>query len=645
VEQSQEMISGGRYLSGDQAQRVFAAGKADNEQMEIEVRWRDGMRSLVKGVKANRIYEIDESGAEPFVIREPEKKPIFRDASELLGHRHVDEPYDDFGRQLLLPHRLSQLGPGVAWQDINGDGWEDLIIGAGKGGKMSVYENNGKGGFKLMELPFLQRPLGRDQTGLAVTGSTVLAGSANYEDGLTNGGWIRVYDFGRRAGGESMLGPEASTGPLALGDVDGDGDLDLFVGGRVEAGKYPEGAPSLLMKNEAGRLMPGEKWETLGLASGAVFTDLNGDGYPELVVACEWGPLRVFLNERGKYREVTEPMGLNQWKGWWNGVTAGDLDGDGRMDLIASNWGLNTKYHASGREPMRIYYGDEGRGTMEMIESDWEEGREVPVRGMRMMSAAFPELMEKIKSYEEYGKGTVVEMFGEQIKRMKYWEVNELRSMLFLNRGDHFEAVALPEPAQWTPGFGLNVGDMDGDGKEDLFLSQNLFATHLEIERQDAGRGLWMKGDGKGGLEAVGGRESGIKVYGEQRGSALCDYDGDGRIDLVVTQNGNETKLYHNEGAKVGLRVKLKGPAGNQSGVGVQMRMIYEDGKEGPVREVHAGSGYFSQDSAVEVLGKAGTPKELWLRWPGGKVNKVPVPPGSAELEINVAGNPSVPGR
>src|SRR5437879_8356266 len=154
-------------------------------------------------------------------------------------------------------------------------------------------------------------------------------------------------------------------------------------------------------------------------------------------------------------------------------------------------------------------------------------------------------------------------------------EVNTLQSMIFLNRGDHFEGRALPLEAQLAPAFAVCVGDYDGDGKEDVFLSQNFFAMNSETGRNDAGRGLWLKGDGSGGLTPVPGQESGVKVYGEQRGAALCDYDGDGRLDLVVTQNGAETKLYHNVRGKLGLRVRLRGPPGHREAIGAQMRMRY----------------------------------------------------------------------
>ena len=217
--------------------------------------------------------------------------------------------------------------------------------------------------------------------------------------------------------------------------------------------------------------------------------------------------------------------------------------------------------------------------------------------------------------------------------RGKTVEANWLESTVFLNRGDHFEARAMPAEAQFAPVFAVCIGDCDGDGHEDVFLSQNFFGTNPETARYDGGRGLWLRGDGKGNLAPMTGQQSGVKVYGEQRGAALCDYDADGRVDLVVTQNGAETKLYRNTGAKPGLRVRLKGPAGNPTGVGAILRLKFKD-RMGPVREIHAGSGYWSQNSAVQVLGTPGRPEQIEVRWPGGKITTCAVPLQAKEIVV-----------
>jgi len=223
-----------------------------------------------------------------------------------------------------------------------------------------------------------------------------------------------------------------------------------------------------------------------------------------------------------------------------------------------------------------------------------------------------------------------------------YLEANWLESTVFLNRGDKWETRVMPSEAQFAPAFAVVVADYDGDGHEDVFLSQNFFAVEPETSRCDGGRGLWLQGDGHGGLRAVPGLESGVMVYGEQRGAAVADFDGDGRVDLVVTQNAAETRLFKNVRAKPGLRVRLKGPPGNRFGYGAQVRLKHGE-QFGPVREVHGGGGYWSQDSPVQVLTGGGGegPLQVWVRWPGGKIFTADVPIGAAEIQIAIDGQVS----
>jgi hypothetical protein len=264
-------------------------------------------------------------------------------------------------------------------------------------------------------------------------------------------------------------------------------------------------------------------------------------------------------------------------------------------------------------------------------------GKYVPERRLDVVAQAMPFLRGRFSTYQSFAEAGIEEALGDHLVRAQKVEANCLESTLLLNRGQTFERRSLPAEAQLAPAFAVVVADFDGDGFEDLFLSQNFFAVEPETSRYDAGRGLLLKGDGRGGLQAISGQESGLLVYGEQRGAAAADFDGDGRVDLVVTQNAAPTRLYHNARGKPGLRVRLKGPPGNPFGFGTQMRLKSGD-HFGPVREVHGGGGYWSQDSPVQVLTGGDRPLEVWVRWPGGKSYTVPVPPGAAEIQIGVDG-------
>jgi hypothetical protein len=642
--QQRELVAGGLYLSSSEPLLSFATGSAASVTLEVE--WRNGQKTIITGARPNRLYEIYQPETDTAEERdnrpaEPDT-PWFEDRSEQLGgHVHVEPYFDDYARQLLLPNAFSQLGPGVAWYDVDGDGWEDLLVGAGRSGRLAWFVNR-RG--RLHPAPLQLPPAGGDLTGLigwpAGGRETVLAGVSNYEsrtlqEALASPAVI-AYDLRNGSVAPVVQGDTASVGPLAAADYTGDGNLDLFVGARIVPGAYPLSPSSRLYRNQHGSLVHdsinNRLLSGIGMVSAATFTDLDGDGWPDLVLAIEWGQIRVLMNRRGKF-ELVEFPGMAGLYSRWNGVAAGDLDGDGKMDLVATSWGRNTEYHPSESDPLFLYFGlprESRYPVLLLARHDPRIGAVAPLVSFGRLSLALPSVAERLKTFSTYADADMDQVLGPLARSVVRLGATTMDHMLFLNRGDRFEARPLPLEAQFAPAFYAGVADFDGDGAEDLFLSQNFFATEISIPRYDAGRSLLLVGDGAGGLNPVPGSRSGLAVYGEQRGAAFADFDGDGRLDLAVSQNGGPTKLFRNRAA-AGLRVRLAGPPGNPHAIGAQVRLLYGN-RAGPVREIQAGSGYWSQNGAIQVMGRAGEPTALWIRWPGGREQVVPLSPGQKEV-------------
>ncbi|HUS34561.1 MAG TPA: CRTAC1 family protein, partial [Verrucomicrobiae bacterium] len=255
--QSREVTAGGRYLSGDDAAFCFAAASATN--MTLRVRWRNGAETILTNVARHRLYELsEEDSTAPQLVPKQIQAALFEDLSAYLNHTHQDQAFDDFRRQPLIPHKLSTLGPGVAWYDCDGDGWEELLIGSGRTGRIAVFHNE-RGQLQPLAVEALCRPGTRDRTSILGwqngADRSIVIGSANYEDGLTNGPAFRQFDWKTGQMDDSSPGFLSSAGPLAIADADGDGDLDLFLGGRVIAAQYPQPASSQFFRNENGKLV------------------------------------------------------------------------------------------------------------------------------------------------------------------------------------------------------------------------------------------------------------------------------------------------------------------------------------------------------------------------------------------------------
>ena len=655
--QVRELRSGGRYLSGDDLGVTFGT-EGMTGPFELRIRWPDGETSLVPEIESNSSIEISRnSRAESDFLKvsrasdggaSPGRgiQPYFEDVSANLNALHVDYPFDDSKLQPMLNQQLSGLAMGLGWIDVDQNGWDDLVLGAGNTGRLSVVHNvRGTHWTRDFGSDGLEA-LG-DQTALSYFDEgTWLVGMSGYENENFRGSSIHVAGKGNRSWrspdtvGQSFDG----LGPVTTGDVDLDGDLDVFVGGRNRVGHFPEPSSSLLLHSENGEfeidLQHTDSFRNLGMVSGAVFCHLNEDEWIDLAISLEWGGVRVFMNHNGTLSDQSNSLGLGDLTGLWQSIDCGDFNGDGRLDLVVGNWGRNRFPVPLAEHPLRLYYGEAKNPVRSvLLESYYDDSSDkfVPVLSRDRVAETLPEVVSRYPSYRSFAEASVEEILGGLIPDLKYHEVKTLDSVVLLNEGNRFVIKRLPWVAQTSPVFGLSVADFDGDAKEDLFLSQNFYATELEVSPFDAGIGLWLRGDGRGGFEAVESEDSGLRIDGAGRGSAVSDFDRDGRWDLVVGRRGRMTRLFRNRLGKRGVQVGLVGAKGNRAGVGARIG-LRGAGAMGPIRFISGGSGDGAQDTMRPILYCDHPIEELWVKWPNGVETVTSVPASVVSMLVGENG-------
>ncbi|MFM1561605.1 MAG: VCBS repeat-containing protein [Roseibacillus sp.] len=553
----------GGYLTTSSADLVFGLGVHETVA-ELRIRWPDGSLELITDLPANHRHVIQRGAGT--VLEEPAASPpapLFAPPQALAALTHRERLFNDFMKQPLLPHKLSQQGPAFAWGDIDGDGDEDLFFGQGRGTAGQILRNEGNGNMNPVPCPDLAANFDREEVAahfFDVDGDKdldlyVVCGSYEYPAGAPQLGdrlYLNKGDGTFTAAPDGALPDFRDVGSCVVSaDFDQDGDLDLFVGTRVIPGEYPAPPPSRLLLNESAKgkvrftAAPAERAPGLGkagLVTGAVWADIDADGWTDLLVAVEWGPVRVFSNKGGNLRETTKEAGLAARHGWWNGIAAADLDRDGDMDFAVANFGLNTKYHASREAPALLFYGDyHGDGQRHIVEAEIEDGVLVPIRGRSCSLAAMPGLAEKFKTYHLFASSSLDEIYGlTPIKSAERFACHTLESGLLINDGTgKFEFRPLPRIAQISPIFGMVFEDFDRDGHLDLALAGNFYQPQWETGPYDGSIGVLLRGDGSGQFVAVDPVESGLLLPGDLRGLAALDLNADGRIDLFATRNND----------------------------------------------------------------------------------------------------------
>jgi len=540
--QMQELNLSRGYLSSVSPRVHFGLGAAP-EIEEVIVEWPDGNRIKLEDLRVNSYnavaYKEDSSNTLNEKNEFSEVKR-FETVVQKDAFVHRENPYDDFKDEVLLPHKNSTLGPALAVGDLNNDGREDYIVGGAIAQAAEIYIQKVNGSFQKVNVPIFEKDKFYEDLGIQIFdadndgdldiyiasgGNEFNEGSQGYEDRFYENKGNLVFERNISAIPDTRI----SGLEVSVNDFDQDGDLDLFVGGRLSPKKYPYPSSSRILENRSasGSIQFVDVTEeknpaltNIGLVTTSKWVDLDGDSWEDLVVAGEWMSIRFFKNNEGKtFKEVTEKVYLPEQRGWWYDIEKGDFDNDGDLDLIVGNLGLNYKYQASTEKPFRVYLNDfDKNATYDIVLSYKSDDTEYPVRGRQCSSEQMPAIKEKFKNYNSFASASLEEIYSDQMleESLKY-EITSFASVYLQNNDGKFIAKPLPYQAQFSNINALVVEDIDRDGNLDVVLGGNLYNAEVETPRNDASYGLWLKGDGANGFRAQAPRETGLVVRGDIR--------------------------------------------------------------------------------------------------------------------------------
>jgi hypothetical protein len=545
----------------------------DTKVNEVVISWPDGKQQKLENVNANQLLKINYKDARNSTLpMHPVSNLLFEDVTSGSGidFKHTEVPFDDYTRQVLLPHKLSQLGPFVCTADVNGDGLDDFYIGGGNGQPGAIYLQQAGGKFTKAELPTFTINQAVDDMGAAfvdVNGDHrpdlyVASGGNEFDEG-DPAYQDRLYINTGNGQFQKALGaiPEtrSSNSCVKPFDYDGDGDMDLFVGKRHIPGKYPSPAGCMLLENKKGRyedatnaLAP--ELQNIGMVTDAEWSDVDQDGKVDLVIVGEWMPITIMLQKDGKFSNATTSLALQETVGWWNRIKQADLNGDGMMDFVVGNLGLNYKYKASPERPFEVYAGDfDKTGTFD-IALGYYIGNDVlyPVRGLQCSSQQMPELKDKFHTYQEYGSASIFEVYGDKLKTALHYKATVFASSILMNKGNgKFELIPLPSLAQIAPISAIAIEDLDGNGSPDLLVDGNLYVAEVETGRADGGKGCILLNDGHGNFKALYPYESGFLLSGDVKDIQPIKLGSGESKAWLVAANDSHLRLFKMDGGKV----------------------------------------------------------------------------------------------
>lgn len=546
------------YLAEQEKTLHFGLGSA-NKVEEIRIEWPNGFYSTKKDVAVNQLLIIDKARSNTDNINYALGKTVCQKHKQNFSYKHEEAEYDDYGPEVLLPHKMSQFGPFINATDINGDGLEDFFVGGAADQSGAIFWQSKSGGFSKQEVGtadqayedmqsvFFDVDNDQDLDLYVCSGSNEFPSDAQYND--------RLYiNNGRNQFKKAQSFATGSTQCVVSADVNQDGWMDLFVGGRQFPGKYPYPVSSSLLINEKGKLVNkteeyAKAFVDLGMVTDAVWEDLDGDKYPELITVGEWMGIKVFKNRDGKLSDATSSYFNEETSGWWNCIVPADLDGDGRRDFIVGNLGLNSKFSSKENASLHIYSDDfDGNGTNDIVLSNKYEEKLVPIRGRECMSWQLPNIPQQFPTFNDFANSDLSGILGaNEMKEALHYEATEWRSGILMNTSTGLEFKPLPNQAQISPINGAVVVDYNKDGIADIFCAGNFYGPEVETGRQDAGIGLLLQGIGAFEYKAVPVTESGFFIDGDCRD-----------LKSVQTANGELLLAAMNNERIIGNLVPLK---------------------------------------------------------------------------------------
>ncbi len=553
------------YLSSVSPLLHFGLGSIDHID-SVLVTWPNGSTTKLNKVKVNQKLSIgyDETQAIASSSQKSDDSPkIFNtiDAPELTIHE--ENPFNDFDIEILLPHKNTTLGPALATGDLNNDGLDDYIIGSSIGKSASVFIQDENGEFSALPIAALIEDKYHEDLGILIFdpdndgdndfyiasgGNEFSAGSPGYEDRF----YENLGNSTFRRNTEALPDTKNSGLNVSASDFDHDGDLDLFVGGRLIPKKYPYPADSHILENISDASGPKfvevtdsvlPELKSLGLVTASSWVDFDNDGWEDLVVVGEWMPIKFYKNNEGTFKEVSEQVLESKFSGWWFDIQKGDFDNDGDQDLIVGNLGKNYKYQASATAPFKIYLNDFDNNDQVDIVLSYKKGEtEFPVRGRQCSSQQMPAIKNKFKDYNSFASASLNQIYtSKMLEESLNYEITSFASIYLQNDGGKFTAKALPQLAQFSSINKFIVQDFDEDGNLDAVLAGNLYNAEVETPRNDSSFGLFLQGDGAGNFIARTMMESGLKIVGDVRDMELLAKNG--KSHILVAKNNAQMQL------------------------------------------------------------------------------------------------------